>query len=138
MWCGLVGITLPTMGLLQTLVSQFRTTLPFMKPIQIIVLSFGITGYLIYKLPITGTLPIALNWITLSLATLSHSRWSLTFIRAEEAKAKSSMFQYFCSGVERINYCLLFLCRVSAPRPTRARRGTLNSSSSIPSTIDPS
>ena len=95
------------MAFLQSLVSQFRTTLPFLKPIQIIVLSFGITGYLIYKIPITGTLDLLkIKYLKNKAFTLSHpylTRSSrlistpLTFAHTDEAKAKSSKFQYLCS-----------------------------------------
>lgn len=36
-------------------IEAFRQGLPFLKPLRVIILSFGITGYLIYKIPITGT-----------------------------------------------------------------------------------
>ena len=43
------------MGLFRTATIQIRNTLPFLRPIREIVIAFAITGYLIYKIPISGT-----------------------------------------------------------------------------------
>ena len=43
------------MGLTQTAISHFKQGLPFLKPLWPLIVAFGITGVLIYKLPISGT-----------------------------------------------------------------------------------
>ena len=43
------------MGLFRTATIQLRNTLPFLRPVREIVIGFAITGYLIYKIPISGT-----------------------------------------------------------------------------------
>ena len=40
--------------MMRGLLAHFRATLPFLKPIRVIIFAFGVTGYLIYKLPISG------------------------------------------------------------------------------------
>ena len=42
------------MGLTQTAIAHFRQGLPFLKPLWPIIVAFGITGVLIYRMPISG------------------------------------------------------------------------------------
>ena len=44
-----------SMGLFRTATIQIRNTLPFLRPIREMIIGFTITGYLIYKIPISGT-----------------------------------------------------------------------------------
>lgn len=41
----------------QKLLSHFRATVPHLRPIRELMIAFAITGYLIYRLPISGE-----NW----------------------------------------------------------------------------
>ena len=41
-------------ALMTGLMADFRATLPYLKPIRGILVAFCITGYLIYKIPISG------------------------------------------------------------------------------------
>ena len=38
----------------QKLLIQFRATVPHLRPIRELMIAFAITGYLIYRLPISG------------------------------------------------------------------------------------
>ena len=38
----------------QKLLSHFRATVPHLRPVRELMVAFAITGYLIYKLPISG------------------------------------------------------------------------------------
>lgn len=41
------------MGITQTLVTYFRNTLTGLRPVRELCIAFGITWYLIYKLPVS-------------------------------------------------------------------------------------
>ena len=42
------------MGLLTSAIASVRNTVPFLRPLREIIIAFGITGWLIYKIPLSG------------------------------------------------------------------------------------
>ena len=88
-----------------------RFGIHFLKPIKWFGVAALITGYLIYKIPISGKLNYKLY------SGSSHLHFLFVSVSSEEAKAKSSTFiQAECPLVYD-----LFLLRVSTPR-ANARR----------------
>ena len=64
-----------------SLIGSIRQGLPFLKPLRIIILSFGITGYLIYKIPISG--------MVCPIKQSQCNKCNVIFSVTDEAKAKS-------------------------------------------------
>ena len=61
------------MGITQTLVTYFRNTLTGLRPVRELCIAFGITWYLIYKLPVSGMSCTGMKKHVVSWASL-HAR----------------------------------------------------------------
>lgn len=76
-----LGYISTTMGLLGSAVAHVRNTIPFLRPLRELIIGFTITGWLIYRIPISGEYVVCVwfNFYTLLFS----------FLSLDEAKAKS-------------------------------------------------
>ena len=53
-WNNALSLQMTAMALIASAVQSVKNTIPFLKPLRAIIVAFGITGWLIYKIPISG------------------------------------------------------------------------------------